>query len=442
MKQSFPSGSHDIEISNRKDMIPMAKKLFALIMVLIMACSCFVYAEEAVLDGTTEEIQGDIMLISEAEGTPVAEAPVDNTPKVVLEATEPDADGYFTLNVTLYNATYKGIISAISYDPQVVTPVNAETKEATTELLEALTCPTVAKDLETGEEIADWQSFKGSKMGNGIIAMMTILNTKCKHPNSIISDKFQALADENGLAVAQISMKKLSDAPVEFKLVDDKTITGGMMVINSYGMQSCTVEFKYPDGKTESTDVEGKNETISSDKTEGSDMVTRKQLRAENVVFLQINNYGTVGNGTLKWVDKDNKEVRPYIKDDRTLIPLRYIAEELKCKVEYKEDTREILIENGRTKLVFQIGSTTYTNDGLKKTMDVAPEITQDRTFVPLRAVAEALNCDVQWLAAQRMVIVSPANYPWNAENDVEKQLMSEIMLMLTLRDYAYASAQ
>ena len=279
-------------------------------------------------------------------------------------------------------------------------------------------------------------------MGNGNIALMTILNTKATYPNSIVSDKFQALADENGLVIAQLTFKKLTDAPVEFKLVDNKTIAGGMMVINSYGMQDCTVDFNYPDGKTESSDITGVKDVISSDKTEGSDMVTRKQLRAENVVFLQINNYGTVGNGTLKWVDKDNKDVRPYIKDDRTMIPLRYIAEELKCKVSYVEETREILIENGRTKLVFQIGSTTYTNDGLKKTMDVAPEISQDRTFVPLRAVAEALNCDVQWLNAQRMVIVSPANYPWNAENDVEKQLMSEIMLMLTLRDYAYSSAQ
>ncbi|MBP3448359.1 MAG: copper amine oxidase N-terminal domain-containing protein [Clostridia bacterium] len=412
----------------------MVKKLLAMMLVLVMACSCVAFADEAVLDGTTEEIQGDVMLISAA--------PVDNTPKVVLEATEPDADGYFTLDITLYNATYKGIISAISYDEAVVAVVNKETKEATTDLLEALTCPTVAKDLETGEEIADWQSFNGSKMANGTIALMTILNTKCKYPNSIISDKFQALADENGLAVAKIAMKKLSDAPVEFKLVDDKTITGGMMVINSYGMQDCTVEFKYPDGKTDSVNVEGVNSTLSSDKTEGSDMLTRKQLRAENVVFLQINNYGTVANGTLKWVDKNNKEVRPYIKNDRTMVPLRYIAEELKCKVDYVEETREILIESGRTKLVFQIDSLTYTNDGLKKSLDAAPEIVEDRTFVPLRAVSEALNCDVQWLEGQRMVIVSPANYPWAKDNEVEKQLMSEIMLMLTLRDYAYASAQ
>ena len=421
----------------------MAKKLFALVMVLVMACSCFVYAEEAVLDGTTEEIQGDVMLISEnTEETPVAEAPVADKAKVVFDVSAPDADGFFTVDITLYNATYKGIISAFSYDETVAVPVNKETKEAATDLMEALACPTVAKDLQTGEEIADWQSFNGSKMGNGTIALLTILNTKATYPNSIVSDKFQALADENGLAIAQLTFKKLTDAPVEFKLVESNTITGGMMVINSYGMQDCTVDFNYPDGKTDSADITGKNEIMTSDKTEGSDMVTRKQLRAENVVFLQINNYGTVGNGTLKWVDKDNKEVRPYIKDDRTMIPLRYIAEELKCKVEYVAETQEILIENGRTKLVFQIGSTTYTNDGLKKTMDVAPEIMQDRTFVPLRAVAEALNCDVQWLNAQRMVIVSPANYPWNAENEVEKQLMSEIMLMLTLRDYAYANAQ
>ncbi len=419
----------------------MAKKLFALMMVLILACSCFVFAEEAVLDGTTEEIQGDVMLIAE-EGTPVAEAPVADKAKVVFDVSAPDADGFFTVDITLYNATYKGIISAFSYDPEVVAPVNKDTKEAATDLMEALSCPTVAKDLETGEEIADWQSFSGSRAANGIMALFSVTNTKAKVPNSVVSDKYQALADENGLAIVQIAMKKLSDAPVEFKLVDSKTVAGGMMVVNSYGMQSCVVDFNYPDGTTGSSDVEGKNEIQTSDGTANLDMVTRKQLRAENVVFLQINNYGTVGNGTLKWVDKDNKDVKPYIKDDRTMIPLRYIAEELKCKVEYIHETQEILIENERTKLVFQIGSTTYTNDGLKKTMDVAPEIVQDRTFVPLRAVSEALNCDVQWLAAQRMVIVSPAKYPWNAENDVEKQLMSEIMLMLTLRDYAYSSAQ
>lgn len=399
------------------------KKVLAWMLVLVMAASCCAFAQE---DGA-------------ASVSPAAEKA-----KVVFDVSAPDEDGYFTVDLTLYNATYKGIISAFSYDEAVVVPVNAQTKEAASDVLEALVTPTVARDLETGEEIADWQSFKGSKMQDGTIALMTILNTKCKYPNSIISDKFQALADENGLLIAQLTFRKLTDAPVVFQLVENKTVLGGMMVINSYGMQDCTVEFHYAEGIGENTsvDIAGVNDILSSDRTSGSEMLTRKQLRAQNVVFLQINNYGTVANGTLKWVDRNNNQVRPYIKNDRTMVPLRYIAEELKCKVDYKEDTREILIENGKTKLVFQIDSLTYTNDGLKKTIDAAPEIVEDRTFVPLRAVSEALNCDVQWLEGSRMVIVAPANYPWAADNDVEKQLISEIMLMLTLRDYAYANQQ
>lgn len=427
----------------------MAKKLFALMMVLILSCSCMAFANEPVEDGTTTEIQGDIMLISEEVGdAPVAEAPVADKAKVVFDVSAPDADGFFTVDITLYNATYKGIISTISYNPEVVVPVNAETKEVTTDLMEALTCPTVAKDLETGEEIANWQSFKGSSMKQDYISIFTILNSKVKYPSSIVSDKFQALADESGLQIAQLHCKKIADAPVAFSLVADKGITGGMMVVNSYGMQPCTVEFNYAEGIGENTtvDVEKETDVRVSDETETDEETEKLRIksRASGTIFLGIGNYATVSDGTLKWVDKENKEVKPYIKDDRTMIPLRYIAEELKCKVEYIHETQEITIENGRTKLVFQIGSTTYTNDGLKKTMDVAPEITQDRTFVPLRAVAEGLNCDVQWLTNQRMVVISPVTYPWNNENKIEKKLLSEVQLMMSalIRDLAYANAQ
>ena len=142
----------------------------------------------------------------------------------------------------------------------------------------------------------------------------------------------------------------------------------------------------------------------------------------------------------ISYLGKWQKRIDEYL--DALCMEIDYIAEELKCKVEYNRETREIFIENGKTKLVYQIGSTTYTNDGLKKTMDVAPEVVENRTFVPLRAVAEALNCDVQWLANQRMVVISPVNYPWDNENKIEKKLLSEVQLMMSalIRDLAYAN--
>ena len=159
----------------------MVKKIFALMLVLVMAVSCCAFAAETVEDGTVNEIQGDVMLISEGAGeAPAAEAPVADKAKVVFDVSAPDADGFFTVDITLYNATYKGVISAISYDAAVVAPVNKETKEVTTNLMEALSCPTVAKDLETGAEIADWQLFTSSTLKDGLITLLAILNTECK----------------------------------------------------------------------------------------------------------------------------------------------------------------------------------------------------------------------------------------------------------------------
>ena len=156
---------------------------------------------------------------------------------------------------------------------------------------------------------------------------------------------------------------------------------------------------------------------------------------------MQIGNYATVSDSVLKWIDKDNKAVMPYIKDGRTMVPLRYIAEELDAKVSYDGETKEVKIETAKTILIFKIGSTVYTDDGLKKATDVAPEIVNDRTFVPLRVVSESLNRAVEWLESDRMVVITKVDYPWDNNNKIEKQLLNEIKLMISpmVRDFAYS---
>ena len=53
-----------------------------------------------------------------------------------------------------------------------------------------------------------------------------------------------------------------------------------------------------------------------------------------------------------------------------------------------------------------QIGNkVAYKNNNILS-LDVAPFIQQDRTYVPLRAISEALNADVEWNANNRKVIV------------------------------------
>ncbi len=58
------------------------------------------------------------------------------------------------------------------------------------------------------------------------------------------------------------------------------------------------------------------------------------------------------------------------------------------------------------TKVLMWIGNKEYVIDGEKYEMDVAPEIKNGRTLIPLRAVAEALECHVDWDGEERKVTI------------------------------------
>ncbi|NLV16695.1 MAG: copper amine oxidase N-terminal domain-containing protein [Syntrophomonadaceae bacterium] len=57
--------------------------------------------------------------------------------------------------------------------------------------------------------------------------------------------------------------------------------------------------------------------------------------------------------------------------------------------------------------VVFSIGSSTYTVNGVPQTMDVSPAIIEGRTLLPIRFVATPLNADVGWDGTARKATVS-----------------------------------
>ncbi len=96
-----------------------------------------------------------------------------------------------------------------------------------------------------------------------------------------------------------------------------------------------------------------------------------------------------------------------YLKNDRTMVPVRFIAETLGYTVEWNEATQTVTIKNDTTTIVLTIGSTTMYINGKAKIMDVAPEISDSRTCVPVRFVAEAFGGIVGWEDATQMVTIT-----------------------------------
>ncbi|MDO4531321.1 MAG: stalk domain-containing protein [Bacillota bacterium] len=88
----------------------------------------------------------------------------------------------------------------------------------------------------------------------------------------------------------------------------------------------------------------------------------------------------------------------PIIKDDRTLVPMRKIFEALEAEVIWDEPSQSVTAIRGDDVILLRIGrAELYKNGAVAYTMPVPAQIVNDRTLVPLRAVAESLGAEVTW---------------------------------------------
>jgi len=88
-------------------------------------------------------------------------------------------------------------------------------------------------------------------------------------------------------------------------------------------------------------------------------------------------------------------DAAPIVENNRTFVPFRALAEAFGATVAYDEATQAVTAELNGTTVVMTIGSAEYTVNGVAKTADVAPFINGSRTMVPVRFVAEAFGIKV-----------------------------------------------
>lgn len=100
-------------------------------------------------------------------------------------------------------------------------------------------------------------------------------------------------------------------------------------------------------------------------------------------------------------------DAAPFIEKDRTFVPIRFIGEALNYKVDWNKDKKLVTIKNNDRQILMTIGDTNITVNNDKIKNDVAPLIRKDRTYVPLRFVAENMNLKVNWDGKEKKVIIN-----------------------------------
>jgi len=105
-------------------------------------------------------------------------------------------------------------------------------------------------------------------------------------------------------------------------------------------------------------------------------------------------------------------DVPPQMIGGRTLVPMRAIFEALGALVHYDEPTKTIFASAVGRKISMQIGNNVMLVDGKELVLDVPPQVVDNRTLVPIRAVSEGLDALVNWLDKTKTVVIETADFP------------------------------
>lgn len=100
-------------------------------------------------------------------------------------------------------------------------------------------------------------------------------------------------------------------------------------------------------------------------------------------------------------------DAKPYIENNRTMVPIRFISEALGAKVDWNGTYKLVTITLNDTRIEQKIGKTVAIVNNHEVTFDVPAVIKNDRTMVPVRFVSEALGANVIWEESTRTVIIT-----------------------------------
>lgn len=203
------------------------------------------------------------------------------------------------------------------------------------------------------------------------------------------------------------SVTKPADNTISIEIDAQSSVASSIKVSNLF----VTANRSVPEGNVEFT-VAGtavmQNAVAFTNVTDAGSVVAAKvvtpaptETKNQNVVFTIDQKSYTVDGVTVE------ADVAPFIKDNRTMVPVRFIATATgvpESNIIWDGIGRTVTILGTNKTVQLTIGSKTMLVNGTPVTMDTAAIISQDRTYVPIAWIAMALDVEYTWDAAARTV--------------------------------------
>jgi hypothetical protein len=365
-------------------------------------------------------------------------------------------EGSYKFRVTLANGQYadvnftikeQGTVTALKLTyPQAVLPMNTPSGTPTVTWVDAAG---VEKDANDSAFSTDGIYFSASDYNKtGAISPLNGTFTTTNNKDFVGDVVITAYDNANKLSASttitigrqlasmvitapagKVEVGKVASVPVKFVDINGKEVAVGnqtVELVNAYAMTK-------PEGATVSVDAA--TAFAKNIKEKGVSALEVKSNKAgDATIFANVkvgdNNYTatfTVSFGAPKQVvgaknvtmfigatgymaDNAAKttDVAPFIKDGRTFVAVRPVAEAFGAQIGWNEATQTVTLSRPDITVTIVIGSNAVTvvKDGVTTTVtaDVAAFIKDGRTVLPFRAVGEAFGATVNYDAATQSV--------------------------------------
>lgn len=135
-----------------------------------------------------------------------------------------------------------------------------------------------------------------------------------------------------------------------------------------------------------------------------------------NTIALYIGSNKAIVNNVEKVIDASNSSITPIIVGDRTFVPIRFVSENMGMKVGWNNATQGIIITNGSNNIQMQVNNKSMSRNGVAFTSDAAPFIKNDKTYVPLRIISEKFGKNVFFY--KNLIIISEKTNVFSSTTD------------------------
>lgn len=124
-----------------------------------------------------------------------------------------------------------------------------------------------------------------------------------------------------------------------------------------------------------------------------------KEVEKESKSFIALKAVLTEGSKDLVQYIGDNKnivkmDIAPYIKNGRTMLSVRYVSEALGFNVEWNHASRTVIIKDKENRIEIPVDTNKIIINGVATLSDVKPEISNNRTMLPIANIGRALGLE------------------------------------------------